>query len=31
VIEYLESIGKQIFFFTNNSTKLVEDSVNKMT
>ena len=30
VIEHLESLGKQVFFFTNNSTKLVEDSVSKM-
>ena len=30
VIEHLESIGKQIFFYTNNSTKLAEDAVTKM-
>ena len=30
MIEHLESLGKQVFFYTNNSTKLAEDSVTKM-
>lgn len=30
VIEHLEAIGKKVFFFTNNSTKLAEDLINKL-
>ncbi len=30
VIEHLESLGKQVFFYTNNSTKLGDDIVTKM-